>query len=399
MRDPRTLVIIGTGMAGIGLARALRARDKDSRLILISQDSGHDYAKPMLSTAFAKKMSATDLSRQAPVALVDELNAELRTQQRVTAIDGDACQLWLGEECLAYDELVLALGAAPRRPFPVAAEVASRVQSINDLDDYAAFCATLAKARERGEDGHVVIVGAGLVGCEYANDLTAAGHRVTLVAPEETPLDGLLPQALGQRLGAALDGLGVTRRQGEMVETIAANSGEEAERQAAPVEVRLQSGRRLTGSVVLLATGLAPRIRLAQAAGLSAGGDGIRVDRHLATSQPHIWALGDCASVEGVNAMYVQPLQMAARTLAANLCGEPSVLDWKAWPVLVKTPALPVVAYPPRSAVARWEINGEGDDLEARALDMNERLIGYALTGAAVRRKVELARQAPPLLG
>ncbi|MFP3354489.1 FAD-dependent oxidoreductase, partial [Pseudoalteromonas sp. SIMBA_153] len=64
MRDPRTLVIIGTGMAGIGLARALRARDKDSRLILISQDSGHDYAKPMLSTAFAKKMSATDLSRQ-----------------------------------------------------------------------------------------------------------------------------------------------------------------------------------------------------------------------------------------------------------------------------------------------------------------------------------------------
>ena len=61
--------------------------------------------------------------------------------------------------------------------------------------------------------------------------------------------------------------------------------------------------------------------------------------------------------------------------------------------------ALPVVAYPPRSAVARWEINGEGDDLEARALDMNERLIGYALTGAAVRRKVELARQAPPLLG
>ncbi|MGO2414729.1 MAG: FAD-dependent oxidoreductase, partial [Cobetia crustatorum] len=75
MRDPRTLVIIGTGMAGIGLARALRARDEDSRLILISQDSGHDYSKPLLSTAFAKGMTAEALSRPAPVALVDELTA------------------------------------------------------------------------------------------------------------------------------------------------------------------------------------------------------------------------------------------------------------------------------------------------------------------------------------
>ncbi|TVU71893.1 MULTISPECIES: NAD(P)/FAD-dependent oxidoreductase [Cobetia] len=394
MRDPRTLVIIGTGMAGIGLARALRARDEDSRLILISQDSGHDYSKPLLSTAFAKGMTAEALSRQAPVALVDELNAELRTHQRVTVIDTASRQLWLGEECLHYDELVLAVGAAPHRPFPVEAAAASRVMSINDLDDYAAFSAALTTACEQGEAGHVVIVGAGLVGCEYANDLSAAGHSVTLVAPEETPLDGLLPQALGQRLGKALDGIGLKRLQGEMVESITTHADV-----TAPIAVHLQSGQQLSGSLVLLATGLAPRIRLAQEAGLSAGGDGIRVDRHLATSQPHVWALGDCASVEGVNAMYVQPLQMAARTLAANLCGERSVLDWKAWPVLVKTPALPVVAYPPRTAVARWEISGEGDDLEARALDKNERLIGYALTGAAVRRKVELARQAPPLLG
>ncbi|MDH2291657.1 FAD-dependent oxidoreductase [Cobetia marina] len=394
MRDPRTLVIIGTGMAGIGLARALRSRDKDSRLILVSQDSGHDYAKPLLSTAFAKGMSARALARQTSVALVDELDAELRTHQRVTSIDTHARQVWLGEECLAYDELVLALGAAPRRPFPIDDSVGSRVMSINDLDDYAAFSATLTAAREAGESGRVVIVGAGLVGCEYANDLKAAGHEVTLVAAEDTPLDGLLPQALGQRLGKAFDAIGVRRLQGEMVETITAGKATQA-----PVSVVLQSGHAVEGSLVLLATGLAPRIKLAQGAGLSAGGDGIRVDRHLATSRPHVWALGDCASVEGVNAMYVQPLQAAARVLAANLCGEAVELDWKAWPVLVKTPALPIVAYPPRTAVARWDITGEGDDLDARALDANERLIGYALTGASVRRKVELARQAPPLLG
>jgi len=96
--------------------------------------------------------------------------------------------------------------------------------------------------------------------------------------------------------------------------------------------------------------------------------------------------------------MYVQPLQASVKALAATLAGTPSAVRYGPWPVIVKTPCCPVVALPPRTAPARWRIEGQGSDLTALAEDENERLMGFALTGACVRRKVELARAAPALL-
>ncbi|WP_111415167.1 FAD-dependent oxidoreductase [Billgrantia lactosivorans] len=382
------LTIIGSGMAGIGLLRQLRALDTDRPVTLITADSGDDYSKPLLSTGFAKRLPPERLAARSALEMADQLGAVVRTHTRVDAIDPAGSCLHIGEERLPFAELVLATGAAPAVPFGIPEALAGRVFTINDLDDYRAFHAALEAL---GRPGRVAIVGAGLVGCEFANDLAAGGHAVSLVAPEHAPLPRLLPEPLGRALGQAFAEAGMRLYLGRGLARLK-DAGAE-------VRLTLDDGERLEADLVLVATGLRPRSELARAAGLATGAAGIRVDRYLATSSPGIHALGDVACVAGVNAMYVQPLQASAKALARTLSGTPTAVSYGAWPVLVKTPLLPVVALPPLEPPARWRIEGDGFDLAALAEDQDERLIGFALTGACVKRKVELARAAPPLLG
>ncbi|WP_280562456.1 FAD-dependent oxidoreductase [Chromohalobacter sp. 48-RD10] len=385
MSDP--LIIVGSGMAGLGLARQVRARDARRAITLITADSGSDYSKPLLSTGFAKGMHPERLVMRSPLEVADALQLTMRTHTRVDTIDPRAQTLAIGAERLPYGELVLATGAAPSVPFTVAYDVRDRVFTINDLDDYRRFHAVLSR---HGGTARVAIVGAGLVGCEFADDLLAGGHRVALVAPEQTPLTRLLPLPLGQVLGTALGKAGADLRLGRSLAQL--HRDDEA------VSLVLDDGEVLSADLVLIATGLSPRTALADTAGLAVSESGIQTDRYLASAQPGIHALGDCACVAGLNAMYVQPLQASAKALAATLTGTSTPVAYGAWPVLVKTPSCPVVSLPPRQAPARWRIEGEGDDLSALAEDENGHLLGFALTGACVRRKVELARIAPPLL-
>ncbi len=382
------LIIIGTGMAGIGLARALRRQGDTRTITLVSADSGDDYSKPLLSTGFAKRLTPDQLAQRSAREVAEELNAELITHTQVVQLHVDNRRITLGNgHQLHYDDLVLATGAAPRMPFNVPENVAKRCFTVNDLDEYRRFHTTLASAPAR-----VAIVGAGLVGCEFANDLHAGGHQVTLIAPESTPLPRLLPEPLGQTLSNAFQAAGIQLALGRTLQTLT----------LAPdnaLSLRLDNGDRYAADIALLATGLTPRSELAEAAGLAVSRSGIMVDRQLRTSQPNIFALGDVACVEGVNAMYVQPLQASVKALASTLSGTPTNVSFGAWPVLVKTALLPVVAYPPATTPARWRIEGEGSEMTAIAENKDGRLIGFALTGGCVRRKVELSRVAPALLG
>ncbi|WP_251975873.1 NAD(P)/FAD-dependent oxidoreductase [Salinicola avicenniae] len=385
---PAPLTIIGTGMAGLGVARGVRNRDAARPITLISADSGDEYSKPLLSSALAKRQAPEALAMRDAVGVAEALDAQLRIHTPVTAIDTASRCLQLGAERLPYGQLVIATGAAPWQPFAVPPALASRVFQINDLDDYRRFRTAL--------DGHggparVAIVGAGLVGCEYASDLQASGHRVALVAPEATPLPRLLPPPLGRALGTAFAEAGIDLHLGRRLDAI--------QDEAETVVLTLDDGAVLAADLVLVATGLRPRTALAAAAGLAVSEAGIQVDRYLATGAADVFALGDVACVDGLSAMYVQPLQASARALAATLTGTPTPVSYGAWPIMVKTPLLPVAALPPREAPARWRIEGEAGDLVALAEDTNGQLLGFALTGRCVRRKVELARAAPPLLG
>ncbi|PRY64826.1 rubredoxin-NAD+ reductase [Vreelandella songnenensis] len=386
--DHAGLVIIGTGMAGVGLARALRRLDDHRAITLISADSGDDYSKPLLSTGLAKRQPPERLAQRSAAALADELDARVITHTRVEQLTPKTRTIRLSDgQRLGYDALVLATGAAPQAPFAIPESVSQRFFSVNDLDDYRRFRAALDEHPAR-----VAVIGAGLVGCEFANDLHSGGHQVTLVAPEATPLARLLPEPLGNALGDAFQDAGIQLALGRTLADISAGSN-------SAVQLTLDNHTTFEVDLVLLATGLAPRTALADAAGLDASRRGIDVDRYLRTSDPHIYALGDVACVAGVNAMYVQPLQASAKALAATLAGTPTQVSFGAWPIIVKTPLLPVVAYPPAASVERWRIEGEGGDMSALGEDKHGNLVGFALTGGCVRRKVELSRAAPVLLG
>src|SRR5690554_4302054 len=254
----RSLTIIGSGMAGLGLLKQLRALGDTRRVTLISADSGADYSKPLLSSSFAKGLAPERLAMRSALEVSDQLNAVVRTHTRVDRLDPLERCLWIGEERLVYDELVLATGAAPRTPFTLPAGVAKRVFSVNDLDDFRAFHAALGALNG---SARVMIIGAGLVGCEFANDLSAAGHRVSLVAPESTPLPRLLPEPLGHVLGELFNAGGIELHLDRMLERVTEAGSQ--------VSVELDDGRSLKVDLVLLATGLRPRTELAEAAGLA----------------------------------------------------------------------------------------------------------------------------------
>ncbi|GGY04333.1 pyridine nucleotide-disulfide oxidoreductase [Litchfieldella qijiaojingensis] len=381
------LTILGTGMAGLGLARQLRTLDSERPITLITADSGDDYSKPLLSTGFAKRQPPERLAQRSALEVADQLGAVVRTHTRVTAIDPESRTLWLDHEALPYSELVIATGAVPQPPMTIPDDLTAKVFTINDLDDYRAFYYALTRLNR---PARVAIVGSGLVGCEFSNDLAGGGHRVSVIAPEATPLARLLPESLGQALADAMHEGGIELLMGRTLASL--------EDVGAGVGLALSDGRTLEADLVLVATGLKPRVQLAAEANIETSAAGIHTDRYLRTSVPGIHALGDVACVDGVNAMHVQPLQACAKALAATLAGNPTRVRYGPWPVLVKTPLCPVVALPPARTPARWRIEGESPDLTAMAEDEDGRLIGFALTGACVRRKVELARAAPALL-
>lgn len=382
-RDQAPVVIIGSGLSGYSLARELRKRDSELPLMMITSDDGASYSKPMLSTGYTKGKTADELAQAEAGAMAEQLNMELRTHTRVTGIDPQAHQVMIGSERLTYQKLVLAWGAEVIR-LPEAVSGCSRVCSINDLEDYRYF-RRLVEGRRR-----VILLGAGLIGCEYANDLRNGGFDVTVVAPSEQVMPGLLPEPAAEAVQAALEAEGVTFHLGVAAESVVEEEGR--------ARVHLSDGAMLQGDVVISAVGLRPRTSLARAAGLEVG-HGIRTDRLLATSDPDIHALGDCAEVDGQVLMYVMPLMAAARALAATLTGDPTPVKWGAMPVMVKTPCCPVAVCPPvASSDGHWDVQREGNSVRALYRNGAGDLLGFAVTGDYVIEKQALSKEVPPVL-
>ena len=377
------VVIVGTGLAGYNLAREFRKLDSATPLLLITADDGRSYSKPMLSTGFAKNKDADGLSMAEPGTMAEQLNAEVRTHTRITAIDPAQQCLWLGNEAVPYRDLVLAWGAEVIR-VPVQGDAAGSILSINDLEDYARFRAAAAGKRR------VLILGAGLIGCEFANDLSAGGYQIELVAPCEQVMPGLLHPAAAAAVQAGLESLGARFHLGPVLASLQHRDG--------ALQAQLSDGTLIDCDLVLSAVGLRPRTELAAAAGLAVK-RGVVVDRLLQTSHAHIYALGDCAEVDGLNLLYVMPLMSCARALAQTLAGTPTAVSYGPMPVTVKTPVCPLVVSPPPAGLqGEWSVEGAGADIKALCRDAAGNLLGYALTGTAVQEKLALNKQLPPLL-
>lgn len=375
------LVIVGAGLAAYTLAREWRKLDAETPLTIVTADDGAAYSKPMLSNAFSKGQSAQDLIQQTPVEVAQRLQAKLITHTEVTHLDLQTQSLHLSEGApIGWQRLVLATGATPLKA-PVEGDAVDQVLSINSRLDFSRFEQALVGKKR------VLIMGAGLIGCEYANDLAAAGYQVEVVAPSETLLGGLLPAQLGQALKSELERIGVRFWLGPMVSRVDRDA-------SGALQVALTNGQQRQTDLVLSAIGLKPSIKLAREAGLAVQ-SGICVDRRLQSASDRVYALGDCAEVDGLNLMYVMPLMNAARALARTLAGQPTELHWPAMPVTVKTPACPLVVYPPRRD-GGWQIEGSGANLAA-VCRSGEDVVGFALSGDRIKERNHWLKAVPPL--
>ena len=377
------VVIIGSGLAGYTVAREFRKLDAETPVVILSADHGGFYSKPMLSNAYAQKKSADALLGKNADKVAEEFKAEVRAHARVTAIDPQRKQLTVNGAALSYGKLVLALGADPIR-LPLPGNAAEAVLSVNDLDDYRRF----REAIEGKKD--IAILGAGLIGCEFANDLAGAGYKVHVIDLAPQVLGRLLPPESAAFMQRRLEAAGIVFHLGTTTQQV--------ERSGKGVSLSLANGVTIAADAVLSAVGLRSRIALAETAGIKVN-RGIVVDASLQTSCEDVYALGDCAEVEGKVLPFVMPIMQAARALAPTLAGNPTRVRYPTMPVVVKTPACQAVVSPPEpGAQGEWQVE-EGENGVKALFQGGGKLLGFALLGSAVAEKNALSAQLPAVMG
>ena len=385
-KDP--IVIVGTGLAAYNLAKEIRKLDETTPLILITKDDGASYSKPMLSTGFTKDKTAESLIMADSGKMAIQLNASIWTHTAVTHIDAQAKTICINEmKTVPYNKLVLACGADMIKP-PLSGNALDRVYGVNSLQDYAQFRQVLS---ENANFKKIAIIGGGLIGSEFTNDLLNGDYQIEMIEAVDRCLSTLLPEESSAALQQAFETAGVNLHFNCFAQSVDWNS-------QGQVNVSLSDNSAVTADLVLSAIGVRPRIDLATKSNLECN-RGIVANRLLETSEKDIYTLGDCAEVDGHVLFYLAPLMQCARALAKTLTGEPTEVFYDAMPVAIKTPICPIIVSPPaREASGQWSISGESPDLMAEYKNDQGDLLGFALLGTTISEKARLQKLLPSIM-
>jgi rubredoxin-NAD+ reductase len=351
------IVVVGGGLSGWAMVEAIRELDGAVPITLISACNGDRYHKPELSLALSRGQTAQSLIRETAADSARRLGVRLYTETFVVGLTPSLHQLRTTRGTLNYTKLVLAQGARPALPAALPAALCWRV---NDLNEWSGLQARLSQGKQR-----IAIVGAGMVGCELAEDFARAGHSVTLIDRNPLPLSGLLPDLAAELLLHSQQRLGI--------EFIGSAQIASVEGQANGLKtVTTESGARLEFDQVVAATGLITDGRLARNAGLRFE-RGIEVDPStLVTSDPDIHALGDCISLAGKPCRFVEPIALQARVIAHVLVGKPHDGYIHVQPVIrLKTRSMPIVLRGLPSSAGTWRVVEQGEGHLFMEQDLN----------------------------
>lgn len=281
------IVIVGGGLAGARTAAALREEGYEGRVVLFAAETRLPYERPPLSKSYLKGESSAQEAQVFPAGWYAEHDVDLRIGTAVTAVDrGDHVVVTTGGERTAYDRLVLATGASPRRSDLPGAALGG-VRYLRTVEDSDALRAAFV------DGARVVMVGAGWIGLETAAAAREAGSEVTVLEMAEQPLLAVL----GPRLGRSFADL--HREHGVDVRTgVSVTAFEPAPHDAGVVgAVRLADGASIPAGVVVVGIGVRPNTELAEACGLQVD-NGILVDAQGRTCDPDVFALGDVANAD-----------------------------------------------------------------------------------------------------
>ncbi len=275
------IVVVGAGQAGASLVAKLRSLGCESPITLIGEEPVPPYQRPPLSKKYL--LGEMDVERLflRPREFYDESNIDLRLEETVKTIDREHKVVTTASHSLDYDQLVLTTGSvAQRLPGGIGGDLEG-VYVVRDLRDVDSM------SHEFKEGARVLIVGGGYIGLEAAAVAAGKGLRITLVEMADRILQRVAAQATSDFFRALHGGHGVDIREGVGLQHLTGDG-----RVTGAV---LNDGSELDVDFVIVGVGARPATDLAEAAGLEIE-NGIKVDQFGRTSDPTIWAAGDCAS-------------------------------------------------------------------------------------------------------
>ncbi|WP_434667492.1 FAD-dependent oxidoreductase [Paraburkholderia sp. A3BS-1L] len=281
MMPNSTVVIVGAGQAGFQAAASLRQAEFGGRILLVGDEPCVPYDRPPLSKSYLAGETGLEGLWLRPEAFYREERIELEVGETVTAIDRQSRRVELGSgRKIGYDRLILATGAR-FRPLSVPGAELDGVLPLRTLADADALRSRLAEARD------VVVIGAGFIGLEFAAVARKAGVAVHIVEVAQRPMGRVVSEETSRFYVSAHRHWGSEVLLGTAVTRILGNGRVSA--------VETSDGRRLPADLVLIGIGVLPNVEIAAAAGLAID-DGIVVDQNLSSTDPTIFAVGDCAN-------------------------------------------------------------------------------------------------------
>ncbi|HCT9407734.1 TPA: NADH:flavorubredoxin reductase NorW [Raoultella ornithinolytica] len=370
------IVIIGSGFAARQLVKNIRKQDTHIPLTLIAADSMDEYNKPDLSHVVSRGHRADDLTLQTAGEFAEQYHLRLFPYTWVSDLDAAAKVVKSQDREWRYDKLVLATGAAPFIP-PVPGH--ELMLTLNSQREYGAAQSQLHDAQR------VLIVGGGLIGCELAMDFCRAGKAVTVVDNSASVLSALMPPEVSSRLQHRLTDMGVHLMLKTQLEGL--------EQTADGIRVSLDRQRSVTVDAVVAAAGLRPETALARHAGLMIR-RGVVVNSRLQTSDPAIYALGDCAEINGSVLPFLQPILLSAMCLAKNLLSQANELTLPPMLVKVKTPDLPLhLAGETQRDDLTWNLVAAKEGVVAKGVDAANQLRAFVVSEDRMKEAFALLKQ------
>ena len=316
------IVVIGAGQAGASLVAKLRQLGFAGQIMLLGEEPVPPYQRPPLSKAYLLGEMAQERLFLRPESFYAENGIDLRTNLPVDALDLETKTLGAGGEVIAYDALALTTGAQPRKLPALIGGALRNVHVVRNLADVTAMIPDFLPGRR------VVIVGGGYIGLEAAAVAAKLGLDVTVLEMAPRILQRVAAPETSAAVRALHESHGVQILENTGLEQIEGDTQVEA--------VRLSDGTRRAADFVIAGIGVVPETTLAERAGLSVD-NGIAVDSYGRTSDPHVWAAGDCASfpfrgtqmrLESVQNAIDQAERVAENMLGANKPYDPVPWFW-----------------------------------------------------------------------